>query len=89
MGKGQLEGFPKEIIAAMLKEQVKQGNKEDITVFESYKSAAKGDKGFNWETTKEGMNFWDKILNARNFDHFFTNKKIKKESSKFKLNELI
>ena len=35
--KGQLEGFPKEIIARMLDCQEEQGNKRDVTVFEKYK----------------------------------------------------
>ena len=35
MYKGQLEGFPSEIVERMLKYQVEQGNKEDVSVFEN------------------------------------------------------
>lgn len=64
--KGQLEGFPKEVIKRMLECQVEQGNKEDVSVVEKCNYA-----GFEWEDTKEGTDFWSQVIFDRNFDLFF------------------
>ena len=69
--KGQLEGFPKEIIARMLECQEEQGNKKDVSVFEKEKEANNQNKGFNWLKTQEGQVFWLKVVGYRIFDLFF------------------
>lgn len=69
--KGQLEGFPKEVIAKMLEEQVKQGNKEDVEVFERLRLAS-FPSGFEWSDSVDGMNFWQTTLIDKNFDLFFS-----------------
>jgi len=78
--KGQLEGFPEEIVEKMLERQVEQGNGRDITVFE--KSVSNSSKGFVWELAIEGDLFWINILKDLNFELFFKRypkqKKIKK-----------
>lgn len=77
--KGELKGFPKEIVEAMLDEQERQGQKRDVTVFE----ASRGDAanwqsqvggvggGFLWSCSKEGHDFWEKTLHYE-FDKGFT-----------------
>ena len=70
--KGELEGFPKEVVDWMLKQQILQGNKEDITVFEAYRKLCKAAGGFDWEETKEGTEFCDKVVSDKRFDIFFT-----------------
>lgn len=67
--KGELEGFPKEVIAKMLEEQVKQGNKEDIEVFEQCSTAVKDIGGFNWGGSELGGD-WDGVT-SKNFNLFF------------------
>lgn len=69
--KGDLIGFPKEIIARMLECQVEQGNKIDVSVFEreNCNSIMKG--GFYWYDTKEGSEFWDEVIIKKDFALFF------------------
>ena len=69
--KGDLKGFPKEIIARMIECQVEQGNKIDVSVFErdNYNSLIKG--GFHWPDTKEGFVFWRDVLQFKNFALYF------------------
>lgn len=71
MYKGQLEGFPPEIVEKMLWWQEQQGNKRDVTVFEAALFSSYIDNGFNWSKTNEGYNFWFSVINNRNFDLFF------------------
>ena len=60
--KGQLIGFPKEIIARMLECQEEQGNPRDVTVFEKRAVAKQCIKGFDWGVTREDWDFWLSIL---------------------------
>lgn len=70
--KGQIRRFPEEIVNRMLECQVEQGNPKDISVFEHNCIAGKCIKGFTWSETKEGQSFWSKIIDHKNFDHFYT-----------------
>jgi len=67
--KGELEGFPKEVIAKMLEEQVKQGNPENVEVFENKPWSMKSEGGFDWDYTELG-NKWDYVTD-KDFDVFF------------------
>jgi hypothetical protein len=69
--KGELTGFPKEIIARMLDCQEEQGNKRDVFVFEEHKSYSLYVGGFDWDKTKEGYDFWEEVITEKNFDLFF------------------
>ena len=69
--KGELQGFPKEIIARMLDCQEEQGNPRDISVFERDRKAGQRVKGFIWDKTKEGKFFWNEVIYTGNFDVFF------------------
>ena len=71
MYKGQLEGFPREIVDRMLECQVEQGNPKNVSIFERMPDADKGMKGFNWRDTIEGGNWWSKVIDDINFDTFF------------------
>ena len=79
--KGQLIGFPKEIIARMLDCQEEQGTKRDVNVFEKYKSCSLWEGGFDWEETKEKDIFWYDVICNKDFDLFFE-KYPKKEETK-------
>lgn len=65
-----LNEFPKEVIDRMLEEQVRQGNKKDIGVFEDFITASKSDGGFDWADTIEGHYFWNDVINV-DFNLFF------------------
>lgn len=67
--KGQLEGFPEEIVNKMLDYQFKQRGKRDIFVFEEMNYAEF--KGFSWSKTEEGPDFWYEVIKMKNFDLFF------------------
>ena len=69
--KGELEGFPKEIIAKMLECQEDQGHKRNISVFENKRIAGEDRKGFEWRLTKEEFDFWDEVIREKNFNVFF------------------
>ena len=69
--KGQLIGFPKEIIARMLECQEEQCNPRDVTIFEKMINAGMDRKGFFWMDTKEGYDFWEQVINNKNFNLFF------------------
>lgn len=53
--KGDIKDFPKEVVEWMMDNQVKQGNKRDVSVFERCKSRCKSRGGFEWVSTIEGQ----------------------------------
>ena len=69
--KGELKGFPKEVVEKMLERQVDQGNERDVTVFEQCKSSTKFADGFDWDESVEGHDFWNSVLYRRSFNVFF------------------
>lgn len=69
--KGQLETIPDEIVTKMLINQVEQGNKKDVTVFEENFKANVYQHGFNWDASFEGYEYWDMI-----FRKYFITKQI-------------
>ena len=71
MYRGDLKGFPKEIVDKMLEYQVEQGNPRDVSVFERYPNAGQDLGGFNWRATIEGDDWWSKVIDDKNFDIFF------------------
>lgn len=65
--KGDIENFPVHVIEAMLDEQVKQGNKRDAEVFQSYVLASTSDGGFTWEDSEQGYTFWEAVIKYHRF----------------------
>ncbi len=57
-----ISSLPAEIKQKMLKYQVMCGNKPDLEVFEKNPRAGSSHGGFYWDTTKEGLVYWDRIL---------------------------
>lgn len=68
--KGDIKDFPIEVVQKMVDEQVEQGNKADVEVFQKNADAGM-DSGFCWSTTYDGYCFWDDVIRGRNFDLFF------------------
>ena len=90
--KGDLTGFPKEIIARMLECQVEQGNPRNVSVFEEDMTAAENKKGFVWRGTKEDYDFWAKVIVEKNFDLFFEKypkQDNQEENQKFKVGDKV
>lgn len=87
--KGELEGFPKEIITHMLKCQEEQGNPRDVSVFEKQFDADQDDKGFTWNETKEKFDFWEQVIHVKNFNHFFEKYPKKEEYQEFRVGDKV
>lgn len=80
MYKGELTGFPIEVVEKMLEYQVKQGNPKNVIVFENLSTCDVVAGGFDWEKTTEGREFWEAVIADRFFGLFFEmypNKQIK------------
>lgn len=69
--KGDLKGLPIEVIKQMLIEQVAQGNKEDVKVFEKYNRAGRSSGGFYWGHTKLGFFGWSCAIKLKDFTDFY------------------
>ena len=68
--KGQIKDFPEHIVEAMLDEQVRQGNKRDVSVFETNKCTSRYYGGFTWRNAKLSEEIWYDIIINRNFSAF-------------------
>lgn len=71
MYKGQIKGFPQEVVEKMLERQVEQGNERDVSVFEEQKTRGVKFGGFVWSNSEEGHVFWSNVIDYEDFDIFF------------------
>ena len=69
--KGMLEGRPEFFVRALLNEQVKQGNPENVSVFERNIQATKKDGGFNYEQTEQKTWFWNQVVTFEKYNLLF------------------
>lgn len=67
---GDIKDFPIEVVEKMIEEQVKQGNKANVSVFQKVCIASKSQGGFDWEKTNDGENFWGDVIGGE-YDVFF------------------
>jgi len=84
---GNLLGFPPEIVELMIREQISQGNKPDVSVFQEKIDANFAMGGFRWSRSSDGISFWSKIINAREFDIFYEKYGIKNKSQENLISE--
>ena len=68
---GDIAGFPIEVVKKMVEEQVRQGNKADVSIFQECANWDKKHGGFEWEETEDGFEFWDMVVLYKEFDEFF------------------
>lgn len=68
---GNIKDFPIEIVEKMIEEQVKQGNRPNVEVFQNNASADVDDDGFTWSDTDDENDFWLEVIDEKNFDLFF------------------
>lgn len=59
---GDIHDFPIHIVRAMCIEQVRQGNKHDVTVFQRDSTADKSMGGFDWDRSFLGEPTWHNIV---------------------------
>ena len=67
--KGQIDGFPVEIVDKMIEEQIAQGNRPDVTVFEHDAGQNKKGGGFEWSKSRQKEEYWQEVIGNRNFDY--------------------
>jgi hypothetical protein len=87
--KGELTGFPKEVIARILECQEEQGNKRDVSVFEKSKFSPLDVGGFAWNITKEKYVFWYEVISYKNFDLFFEKYPKKEDNQEFRVGDKV
>lgn len=68
---GAIKDFPIVLVEKMIEEQVKQGNKADVEVFQKNASTDAEDGGFDWDKTNDDIDFWQEVIGEGNFDLFF------------------
>lgn len=64
--KGELKGFPLEVIDKMLERQAEQESKLSVKQFEESNMS-----GFIWSNSSEGQDFWEDLIDCKKFDLFF------------------
>ena len=64
--KRDIKDFPIEVVQRMVDCQLEQYNKACIGVLQGEKTG-----GFEWRKTKEGLDFWHKVIEHKNFNLFF------------------
>ena len=69
--KGNIEGFPLEVVAKMLERQYEQSGKIDIHIFEENRGSCSCKVGFDWIDTREGYDFWYAVIAGEDFEEFF------------------
>ena len=69
--KGQLIGFPVEVVMKMIEYQVEQGNSPNVRIFQKDKFQNNQHGGFLWSNTVDGYDFWYQVIALGNFYHFF------------------
>jgi|WetSurMetagenome_2_1015567.scaffolds.fasta_scaffold23008_2 regulator of replication initiation timing len=67
----EIEGFPIEVVQAMVNEQERQGNEPDVSVFQDSIRSNQRRGGFDWDLTDEDYDFWFGTLKGKDFDLFF------------------
>lgn len=66
---GEIKYFPIEVVQEMVNEQVKQGNYADVSAFARCKTSIH--PCFDWKLSNLGWEFWNNVINEKNFDLFF------------------
>ena len=64
---GEIAGFPRRVVNAMVDEQVRQGNPADPSVFSIKCTAGKSQGGFNWHGSHLGHDSWVEIIPWKQF----------------------
>ena len=67
-----LKDVPKEIVVKMLERQKDQGNSYfGVKALEKNRYAQRDEGGFDWDTTLEGGDFWETVLEHDGWEAFF------------------
>lgn len=69
---GRVRNIPLELLQEMCDEQVSQGNQFDPYVFSNNMFANKDEGGFDWCSSKKGIEFWEHALASNECSTVFT-----------------
>ena len=69
--KGAIEAFPIEVVQRMVDNQIEQGNKANVAIFQDLCANDVDHGGFDWIKTSEGLDFWRTVILQKQFDIFF------------------
>ncbi|MGL5981512.1 MAG: hypothetical protein ACRCZY_11700 [Phocaeicola sp.] len=69
--KGEIKDFPIEVVQRMCECQVEQGNEFNPYVFVVCERYVSDKGGFHWARTTEDYEFWEEVIDSKNFDLFF------------------
>ena len=69
--RGEIKDFPIEVVQEMVNEQVMQGNKANVEVFQERVHVGRICGGFDWVASFMGATFWEDVLWRNKFDIFF------------------
>lgn len=87
---GNIKEFPIEVVQKMVDEQIRQGNRPDVSIFSDRLLRLGSDHGgFSWHLTADGYDFWNCVINMGHFALFFEKypkKQIKMEEKTIKIN---
>lgn len=64
---GCLTGMPVRVVEQMLEAQVAQGNPMDIRIFQNKVDTPARFGGFDWNKTPQGVSYWSKIINKKDY----------------------
>ena len=64
---GEVAGFPRRVLQAMVDEQVRQGNQADPSVFARKRTAGKSQGGFDWHESILGRDAWVGTITWKKF----------------------
>ena len=64
---GEISNYPLAIVQAMVNNQVAQGNKENVNVFQIDPTATLAEGGFDWGASPEGKDYWYSVVYTHNF----------------------
>ena len=83
---GDLRFYTKDVVKLMLINQVNQGNKLDITIFQNNVTSNCDSGGFDWWSSEENFDFWNRLytekLKSENLQFKEENKKQKENLKK-------
>ena len=68
---GDIANFPIEVVQKMVDEQVKQGNKANVKIFQANRNTGFACGGFTWNRTDDGDSFWEGVIRNHCFNAFF------------------
>lgn len=69
--KGKIADFPIEVVQKMVDEQVAQGNRPNVEIFQKKPQAEHEYRGFDWNETFDDSVFWNDVINNKKFNIFF------------------